>query len=84
MHFPTDRTAHTTAFYGPVVDHWLEQKIAQTANVCAVPDRSDDPNLYRWVLYRLNYYGPLLSLTRLKTKMTKINFSGSYVGSNRG
>ena len=31
MHFPTDRTAHTTAFDGPVVDHWLEQKIAQAA-----------------------------------------------------
>ena len=32
MHFPTDRTAHTTAFNGSVVDHWLEWKIAQTAN----------------------------------------------------
>ena len=37
MQFPTDRTAHTTAFGGPVVDHWLEGKIAETANasVCA-------------------------------------------------
>ena len=24
MHFPTDTTADTTAFDGPVVDHWLE------------------------------------------------------------
>ena len=23
MHFPTDRTAHTTAFDEPVVDHWF-------------------------------------------------------------
>ena len=30
-HFPTDRTAHTTAFGGPVLDHWLEPEIAQTA-----------------------------------------------------
>ena len=41
--FPTDRTAQTTAFYGPVVDHWLEWKIAQTTNVSAM---QEDPNLY--------------------------------------
>ena len=29
MHFPTDRTAKTTTFDEPVVDHWLEWKIAQ-------------------------------------------------------
>ena len=29
MHFPTDRTAHTTAYDGPVVNHWLERKIAR-------------------------------------------------------
>ena len=33
MHFPTDRTADTTTFDGPVVDHWLEQKIAQAARI---------------------------------------------------
>ena len=31
MYFSIDRTVHTTAFDKPVVDHWLEQKIAQTA-----------------------------------------------------
>ena len=31
MHFSIDRTVHTTAFDKPVVDHWLERKIAQTA-----------------------------------------------------
>ena len=29
MHHPTDRIAHTTAFVTPVVEHWLEQEIAQ-------------------------------------------------------
>ena len=31
MHFSIDRTVHTTAFDKPVVEHWLERKIAQTA-----------------------------------------------------
>ena len=29
MHHPTERTAHTTAFVTPVVEHWLEREIAQ-------------------------------------------------------
>ena len=29
MHFSIDRTVHTTAFDKPVVDHWLERKIAK-------------------------------------------------------
>ena len=29
MHHPTDRIAHTTAFFTPVVEHWLEREIAQ-------------------------------------------------------
>ena len=29
MHPPIDRIAHTTAFVIPVMDHWLEQEIAQ-------------------------------------------------------
>ena len=33
MHFSIDRTVHTTAFDKPVVDHWLERKIAQTQNI---------------------------------------------------
>ena len=55
MHFPTDRTTHSTVFDGPVVDHWVEWKIAQTANASAVQDRSGDLNLYKWVLYHLSY-----------------------------
>ena len=29
MHHPTDRITHTTAFVTPVMEHWLERKIAQ-------------------------------------------------------
>ena len=29
MHHPTDWITHTTAFVIPVVEHWLEQEIAQ-------------------------------------------------------
>ena len=64
MHFPTDRTVHTTTFDGPVVEHWLEWKIAQTGNAPTIQDRStmqEDPNRYNWVLYRLSYVPPPLS-----------------------
>ena len=58
MHFSADRRAHATAFGGPAVDHWLDQKIAKTANASTMEDRSamqKDPNLYNRVLYRLSY-----------------------------
>ena len=29
MHHPIDRITHTTAFVTPVMEHWLEQEIAQ-------------------------------------------------------
>ena len=29
MYHPTDRIAHTKAFVTPVVEHWLQQEIAQ-------------------------------------------------------
>ena len=61
MLFPTDRTAHTIAFDGPVVHHSLEWKIAQTANASAMQDRSamhDDQNLYIKVLYHFSYVPP--------------------------
>ena len=37
-----DRIAHTTAFVTPVMEHWLEQEIAQW--VLPMKDRSDDPS----------------------------------------
>ena len=33
MHFSIDRTVHTTAFDKPVVDHWLERKIARETEI---------------------------------------------------
>ena len=47
MHFSIDRTVHTTAFDKPVVDHWLERKIAQTAAGSTEKDRSDDRPIQR-------------------------------------
>ena len=55
MHFPTGRTVYTTAFDGPLVDHWLERQIDQTANASAMQARLDD---YRRVLYHLSYVPP--------------------------
>ena len=40
MHFPTDMTVHTTTFDGPVVDHWLEWKVAQIVNAFTMQARS--------------------------------------------
>ena len=42
MHHPTDRITHTTAFFSPVVEHWLEREIAQWVH--PMKDRSDDPS----------------------------------------
>ena len=58
MHFSIDRTVHTTAFDKPVVDHWLERKIAQTAAGSTEKDRSDDRPLQRRARYRLSYIPP--------------------------
>ena len=41
MHHPTDRTAHTTAFFTPVVEHWPEREIAQWVH--PTKDRSERP-----------------------------------------
>ena len=72
--FPTDRTVHTTAFDKPVVDHWLEQKIAQTAAGSTEKDRSDDRPLQRRARYRLSYI-PL---------PTENNCTGFSLGSSPG
>ena len=63
MHFSIDRTVHTTAFDKPVVDHWLERKIAQTAAGSTEMDRSDDRPLQRRARYRLSYI-PLLAVNK--------------------
>ena len=47
------RIAHTTAFVTPVVEHWLEQEIAQL--VCLTKDRSDDPSHHERTLLPWSY-----------------------------
>ena len=42
MHHPADRIIHTTAFFTPVMEHWLEREIAQWVH--PIKDRSDDPS----------------------------------------
>ena len=70
MHFPIDRTVHTTAFDKPVVDHWLERKIAQTAAGSTEKDRSDDRPLQRRARYRLSYI-PLFMWIRNSSEQNK-------------
>ena len=67
MHFSIDRTVHTTAFDKPVVDHWLERKIAQTAAGSTEKDRSDDRPLQTRARYRLSYI-PLVNDVFTKRK----------------
>ena len=42
MHHPTDRIAHTTALVTPVVEHWLEQEIAQWVHPMKVASKPND------------------------------------------
>ena len=49
MHHPTDRITHITAFVTAVVEHWLEQEIAQWVH--PMKDRSDDPSHHEQTLY---------------------------------
>ena len=58
MYFPIDRIAHTTAFDGPVMDHWLEQKIAQNANAGSIHHAGGSKPLQQSDL-RLSYVSPL-------------------------
>ena len=53
MHHHTDRIAHTMAFVTPVVEHWLEQVIAQWVH--PMKDRSDDPSHHERTLLPRSY-----------------------------
>ena len=59
MHHPTDRSAHTTAFVTPVVEHWLEREIAQWVH--PMKDRSNDPSHHERTLLPRSY----ISLPRM-------------------
>ena len=48
---PTDRIAHTMTFVTPVVEHWLEQEIAQWGH-----PRRIDPTTHRTMSER-SYHG---------------------------
>ena len=69
MHFSIDRTVHTTAFDKPVVDHWLERKITQTAAGSTEKDRSDDRPLQRRACYRLSYIPLPLDIDSMYTNI---------------
>ena len=47
------RIAHTTAFVTPVVEHWLEQEIAQWVH--SMKDLSDDPSHHEQTLLPRSY-----------------------------
>ena len=53
MHHPRDRIIHTTAFVTPVVEHWLEQEIAQWVH--PMNDRSNDPSHHERTLLPWSY-----------------------------
>ena len=53
MHHPTNRITHTTAFITRVVEHWLEQEIAQWVH--PMKDRSDDPSHHERTLLPRSY-----------------------------
>ena len=44
-----DRITHTTAFVTPIVEHWLEQEIAQWVH--PMKDRVNDPSHHERTLY---------------------------------
>ena len=62
MHHPTDRIAHTTAFVTPVVEHWLEQEIAQWVH--HIKDRSDNPSHHEWTPLPRSYISLLKIMLR--------------------
>ena len=53
MHHTTDRIAHITAFVASVVEHWLEQEIAQWVH--PMKDRPDDPSHHEQTLLPQSY-----------------------------
>ena len=53
MHHPTDRIQYTIAFFTPVMEHWLEQEIAQWVH--PTKDRSDDSSHHEGRLLPQSY-----------------------------
>ena len=68
MHHPTDRIAHTTAFVTPVMEHWLEQEIAQWVNSSINPTVTYFSDLQE--VYSGNRQGKIISLCPSNLKLT--------------
>ena len=71
MHHPTDRIAHTTAFVTPVVEHWLEGKIAQWVH--PMKDRSDDTSHHERTLLPRSY------ISLLGCSQTNTGWNGKWI-----
>ena len=84
MHHPTDRITHTTAFVTPVVEHWLERKIAQWVH--PMKDRSDDPSHHKRTLLPRSYISlPRRRKERIKYRIHELIYNisvDSFYGSN--
>ena len=80
MHISIDRTVHTTAFDKPVVDHWLERKIAQTAAGSTEKDRSDDQPLQRRARYRLSYRQQGIRRAKLDVRLARVPAHVGIIG----
>ena len=70
MHHPTDRIIHTTAFVIPVVELWLERKIAQWVH--PMKDRSDDPSYHKRTRLPRSYIS--LPFLQLLKQFMKLNY----------
>ena len=81
MHHPTDRIIHTMAFVIPVVEHWLEQEIAQWVHL--MKDRSDNPSHHERMLLPRSYIsqGQVNSSTSGKHLQTRL---GQWVTGTQG
>ena len=67
MPHPTDRITHTTAFFTPVVGHWLKREIAQWVH--HMKDRSDDPSHHERTLLPRSYISlPVRNKAKKKKK----------------
>ena len=70
MHHPTDRIAHTTALFTPVVEHWLKREIAQWVH--PMKDRSDDPSHHERTLLQRGYISLLTKHRNTISKHTRL------------
>ena len=61
MHHPTDRTAQTTSFVTPIMEHWLEWEIV-------MKDQYDDPSHHKRMLLPQSY------ISHSQQLMVKINW----------